>query len=217
VAPADLALHPELTHPMSRRRRLRDVVLLVSGGCGFVITAVLASRDGIQDRDRAIFHAANDLSQLDYHAVWVPMQYGTFGTVFAVAGLALMRKRPRLAAGLLLGGTSAYALAKVSKRYVGRGRPASELEDATIRGKEEGDLGFPSGHAAVSAALTTAAAPFVSTPVRVLAAGLAAFVSFARVHVGAHLPLDVAGGVCMGVAVASAVNLALGVDDRPSA
>jgi membrane-associated phospholipid phosphatase len=86
----------------------------------------------------------------------------------------------------------------------------------TIRGKEEGDLGFPSGHAAVSAALTTAAVPFVPGPVRMFAAGLAAFVAFARVHVGAHLPLDVAGGACMGVAVSSAVNLALGVSDRPS-
>ena len=64
--------------------------------------------------------------------------------------------------------------------------------------------------------LTTAAAPFLAAPVRVLAAGLAAFVSFARVHVGAHLPLDVAGGACLGVALGSAVNLALGMDgDRP--
>jgi membrane-associated phospholipid phosphatase len=146
------------------------------------------------------------------------MQYGTFGTVFAVAGVAMAKRRQRLAAGLLLGGTSAYVIAKATKGSVGRGRPANELEGVTIRGKEEGDLGFPSGHAAVSAALTTAAAPFVPTPVRALAAGLAAFVSFARVHVGAHLPLDVAGGACMGLAVSSAVNLALGVDgDRPSA
>jgi len=201
---------------MSRRRRLRDVVLLVSATSGFALTAVLAARDGIDERERAVFHAANDLP-LPRGAVWAPMQYGTFGTVFGVAGFALARKRHRLAAGLLLGGTSAYVLAKVTKRSVGRGRPASELDDVTIRGKEEGDLGFPSGHAAVSAALTTAAVPFVSAPVRVLAAGLAAFVSFARVHVGAHLPLDVAGGACLGVAVSSAVNLALGVDGRPSA
>jgi membrane-associated phospholipid phosphatase len=202
---------------MSRRRRSRDVALLVAGSSGFAVTAFMAAREGIDERERAAFHAANDLSGLDYRAVWVPMQYGTFGTVFALAGLAFARKRPRLGAGLLLGGTSAYVLAKLTKRYVGRGRPATELEDVTIRGKEEGDLGFPSGHAAVSAALTTAAAPSLPLPVRVLAAGLAGFVSFARVHVGAHLPLDVIGGACMGVAVASAVNLALGADgDRPA-
>jgi len=201
---------------MSCRRRLHDVVVLVAGAAGFAVTAVLATHDGIDERERATFRAVNDLS-LPRAVVWVPMQYGTFGTVFGVAGLALVKHRPRLAAALLVSGTSAYVLAKVTKRSVGRGRPASELEGVTIRGKEEGDLGFPSGHAAVSAALTTAAIPFVSAPVPVLAAGLAAFVSFARVHVGAHLPLDVAGGACLGVAVASAVDLALGVDDRASA
>ena len=88
----------------------------------------------------------------------------------------------------------------MAKRSVGRGRPATELDDVVIRGKEEGDLGFPSGHAAVSAALSTAAAPFLPAPVRMAAVGLATFVSFARVHVGAHL-LDVAGGACLGVAL----------------
>jgi membrane-associated phospholipid phosphatase len=202
---------------MPRRRRLRDVILLASGAAGFAVTATFAARESISERERAIFRAANDLSQLPYRAVWVPMQYGTFGTVFGLAGLALVKRRPRLAVGLLLGGTSAYVVAKVTKRSVGRGRPASELEDVTIRGKEEGDLGFPSGHAAVSAALTAAAVPFVSTPVGALVAGLAAFVSFARMHVGAHLPLDVAGGACLGVAVASAVNLTLGIEDHASA
>lgn len=197
---------------MSRRRRLRDVGLLVAGSTGFAVTASMAARDGLDVWERGAFHAANDLSTLDYRTVWVPMQYGTFGTVFALAGLAFARKRPRLGAGLLLGGSASYVLAKAAKRHVGRGRPATELENVTIRGKEEGDLGFPSGHAAVSAALTTAAAPSVPRPVRLLAAGLAGFVSFARVHVGAHLPLDVIGGACLGVTVGSAVNLVLGVD-----
>ncbi len=186
----------------------------MAGSSGFALTAIVAARGGIDERERVAFRAANDVS-LDYRAVWIPMQYGTFGTVPALAGLAFARRRTRLATGLLLAGTSAYALAKVAKRSVGRGRPATELDDVVIRGKEKGDLGFPSGHAAVSAALTTAAAPFLSGPIRVLAAGLAGFVSFARIHVGAHLPLDVIGGACMGVAVASAVDLALGVDGDP--
>ena len=142
------------------------------------------------------------------------MQYGTFATVPALAGLAFVRKRRRIAVELLAGGTAAYVLAKAAKRSVGRGRPASELEEVAIRGKEAGDLGFPSGHAAVSAALTTVAAPFVPPGVALLASLLAGSVSFARVHVGAHLPLDVIGGASLGVAVGSAVHLALGVGDR---
>lgn len=197
---------------MGRGRRGRDAALLALGAAGFALAAALAD-DGVGPREEASFRAANDLP-LPYGAVWLPMQYGSFGTVFALAGLAAWRRQRRLAIGLLLGGTSSYVLAKVAKAHTGRGRPVVELDHVIIRGKEAGDLGFPSGHAAVSAALTTAAAPFLPPPVRIIATGLAWFVSFSRVHIGAHLPLDGLGGACMGVALSSAVNLLLGVEER---
>ena len=167
LASADLALRPNLTRPVPRRRRFRDVVLLVAGSSGFALTAIVAARDGIDERERVVFRAANGAS-LDYRAVWVPMQYGTFATVFAVlAGVAIVRSdAPGSGRGSCSPARPRTLLAKVAKRYVGRGRPATELDDVIIRGKEEGDLGFPSGHAAVSAALTTAAAPSLAAPVR---------------------------------------------------
>ena len=46
-----------------------------------------------------------------------------------------------------------------------------------------------------------------------LVAALSVFVPFARWYVGAHLPLDTAGGSALGTAIGSAVNLALGVPE----
>src|SRR5213078_390555 len=99
-------------------------------------------------------------------------------------------------------------LAKAAKPVVGRGRPASILTGVRQRGKEEGDLGFPSGHAAVSAALTLAAWPHVDVGWQLACTTLAGFVPFARMYVGAHLPLDALGGSALGIAVACLVNIA---------
>ena len=109
-----------------------------------------------------------------------------------------------------MAGTGAWVLAKAVKPVVGRGRPAAILGAIHQRGKEEGDLGFPSGHAAVSAALTLVAWRDIGPDRRLVSAMLSGFVPFARMYVGAHLPLDVIGGSALGVCVASLVDLVFG-------
>jgi glycosyltransferase 2 family protein len=190
-----------------RLRNRRDLVGLLVGGAVLPWTAA-AARRGVTETEARFFRLANELPEDAFHKIWLPMQYGTFATVPVLAGLALARHRPRLAAVLGVSGTTAWALAKTIKPMVGRGRPGSTLAGVHLRGKEEGDLGFPSGHAAVSAGLTLVAWPYISKTWRVLAAALAAFVPFARVYVGAHLPLDVVGGSALGMTIGSAVTIA---------
>jgi membrane-associated phospholipid phosphatase len=186
----------------------RDLAGLVIGSAVLAASGVLARR-GLTEPEALAFRPANQLPDSAFRAIWVPMQYGTFATVPVLAVLALLRRRPRLAAALGVAGSGAWVLAKVIKPATGRGRPASVLPRVHLRGKEEGDLGFPSGHAAVSAALTVGAWPYVSKRFRPAVGALTASVPFARMYVGAHLPLDVIGGSALGLAVGSAVNLAL--------
>jgi glycosyltransferase 2 family protein len=189
-------------------RTARNVAGLAVGMGGLIGAAVLARRSPSQTETR-IFRAVNSLPGWANPAIWPPMQYGTFGTVPVAAAVALARRRPRLAVGIGAGGTAAWVLAKAVKPIVGRGRPASVLEDVSLRGTEEGDQGFPSGHAAVSAALTVVSWPYLLPRWRLPLAALSGFVPFARIYVGAHLPLDVVGGSALGLAIGSAVNLAL--------
>jgi undecaprenyl-diphosphatase len=186
----------------------RNAAPLALGLGALLGSAVLARRD-LTDAEIHVFRLANRLPDGAYRAIWVPMQYGTFATVPAAAALALARRRPRLASGIGVAGTSAWLLAKAAKRVVGRGRPAALLDDVAIRGAEEGDRGFPSGHAAVSAALTVVAWPHLSSRGRLAFAALSGFVPFARMYVGAHLPLDVVGGSALGVAIGAAVRMAV--------
>jgi glycosyltransferase 2 family protein len=196
------------------RTRAGDASRVAFAGAILIASGTLARR-GTGATEARLFRAVNGLPDGLVPALWAPMQYGTFGTVPALAAIALVRRRRRLAVALGVAGTAAWLLAKAVKPVVGRGRPESALGDAVQRGKEEGDLGFPSGHAAVSAAMTVAARPFLSPEWGLLAASLAGVVPFARMYVGAHLPLDVVGGSALGLVVGSAVNVAIGGRSTP--
>ena len=115
---------------------------------------------------------------------------------------------------LAVSGTLAWLVAKLVKAQVARERPAELLEDVIVHGGEATGLGFPSGHAAVSAALATAASPYLPREARLATWVVAGIVSFSRVYVGAHLPIDIVGGVPLGVAAGTAVQLVFGVLSR---
>jgi undecaprenyl-diphosphatase len=79
-----------------------------------------------------------------------------------------------------------------------------------IRGAEAHGRGFVSGHAAVVTALLAVAWPALGRRGRIAGTAVVAAVSWSRVYVGAHLPLDVVGGAALGLAVAGVVRLVMG-------
>jgi membrane-associated phospholipid phosphatase len=200
---------------MYRRRRL-DVLLFVLGALILLGTMTMASGEVVPAWEEAVFHAVNGLPGFVYPVVWPLMQYGTFITIPLVTIAGLITRQWRFAIVSLVTGVGIYFLAKMIKLVVDRGRPGAELEGAMeLRGIGKLGYGFPSGHAAVSAALAVIAYAYLPPLWYRISIALAVIVSFGRVYVGAHLPLDVVGGAALGVAVASAMNLILGVPVRP--
>lgn len=141
------------------------------------------------------------------------MQTGSLVAVPATALTALAVRRPRLARDLTLSGSGAWVAAKAIKALVGRGRPGEFLQDVLFRGGPVGGLGFPSGHAAVAAALATAAGAYLGRTGRRVAWAGVAMVGIARIFVGAHLPVDVIGGVALGWMIGALVHLVFGSPD----
>jgi undecaprenyl-diphosphatase len=115
-----------------------------------------------------------------------------------------------VAIGILAGGLATYYLAKVVKGIVVRGRPADVLDDVHIRGAAAMGRGYVSGHAAVVTVLVVLAWAYLSTRTAIIAVCVAVFVCLARVYVGAHLPLDIVGGVALGLVVAAEIRQILG-------
>jgi undecaprenyl-diphosphatase len=130
--------------------------------------------------------------------VWLVMQAGNgLAAIVAPAALRLQGHswRESLRVGLAAGG--AWHLAKGVKALVRRGRPSALMDDVVLRDGNPDGYGFVSGHAAVAMSVAVATAPLVSDRARVALFATALAVAYARVHVGAHLPLDVAGSLAL--------------------
>ena len=186
------------------------LLLVVGGALVLVLAALPVDADRVSAVETAVFRPLNGVDVLPFAVIWPVMQLGNVFVVPAAAILAAALRRWWLAAGLLVGGAATYFLAKVVKGIVVRGRPDDLLADVVIRGAEAHGRGFVSGHAAVVAVLVGVAWPALGRRGRVICAALATAVCLSRVHVGAHLPLDVVGGAGLGLAVAGVVRLLLG-------
>jgi membrane-associated phospholipid phosphatase len=170
-------------------------------------TLVPIRRDRIGRREQQAFRVVNNLPEPLYVPAWPVMQLGALAAAPVTAAVALAAGNRPLAGRLLGAGTAAWVLAKVVKRVVRRGRPVALLAGVHTRGQEATGLGYLSGHAAVSTALAAAVWPHLGPGGRRATVGLASVVGLSRIYVGAHLPLDVAGGAALGLLVDAAWSL----------
>lgn len=163
-------------------------------------------RPGVTRAELRCFQVVNGLSHRGYHAIWLPMQLGSLGGPLAVGAVAAARGRRRLGVHAAAVGAFTWVAAKAVKPAVQRGRPAVAAPAARVLGQEQAGLGYPSGHAAVSAATAAVVVPHLPPRWRRPAWALALAVGPMRAYVGAHLPMDVVGGVALGTAIGTAAR-----------
>ncbi|HEX9259814.1 MAG TPA: phosphatase PAP2 family protein, partial [Acidimicrobiales bacterium] len=159
------------------------------------------------------FRALNDLPEALYPLLWPVQQLGVIVIGPAVAVVAAILRRYRLALAVLCATALKLLVERLVKAIVSRERPATSIGlDINTRGKVSltGES-FVSGHVMLVAALATIVSPYLHARWKVVPWVIVALVAVARVYVGAHNPLDVICGAAVGLAIGGALNLAFGV------
>jgi membrane-associated phospholipid phosphatase len=214
VSAAGLALsseHPGSGGSRAVRRVRRDLVVVAVSLAVFAVSAALAADGRVGPAERATFHAVNGLPEWLYRPMLLAQYLGVLAMPLVVAVGALVFRRWRLAAALVLVVPLKLGLERVVKWLVQRERPGTTVGDAILRGVHPGGLSFVSGHAIITFAIAGLLALVLPRRWAVVAFVLATCNAIARVYLGAHNPLDVVGGAAVGLAIAAGLDLVVDV------
>jgi len=198
------------------RRRADGVATLV--GLGVIVLCGLVARDGtVGALELAVFHAINGLPDLLSPPARAAQLLGIIGVGPSIAAIAAVLRRWRLALACLLVTIGKLFAERLVWQLVQRSRPGTTIPDAIVRGDTPaGGVSFVSGHVVLLTGLAWVATPYLHGRWRVVPWAIVALVSFARIYLGAHAPLDVVGGVALGLVAGGAVNLLVGVETEDS-
>jgi membrane-associated phospholipid phosphatase len=188
----------------------RDLLVVAAAGVVVVAGARAARAGRIGSAESQLFARVNALSGSVFAPVWALMQIGSLGGPLVVGGAVAASGKHELGSRLALAGVMTWAGSKAVKPLAGRGRPVSLVDAARVLGREQTGLGYPSGHAAIAVAMASAASPWLPQPLRPVLWSVALAVGVSRIYVGAHMPLDVAGGIALGVGTERALRLVAG-------
>lgn len=183
-------------------------ILRGAAATAVLVTTARLARSGVPEWERSVNDGINDLPDALAPYVWPPMQFGAFLSPIVIGGVTYWHtRRADPAVPIAAAGLTAWLTAKAIKQIVGRGRPFDFDPHTRLRlGTEiDGSLGFVSGHAAVATAIAGISSPYLPSPTAAAVYGLAGLVGLSRVYVGAHLPVDVVGGMALGQLVADGV------------
>lgn len=176
----------------------------VAGGAliAFLATGYLAST-GTLPGEVGLVEFLNALPELIVDALALVMQVGSRPMILVVAGVVVVVapgdwRRAGLA--VVMAGLLSWAVSDVAKDVVDRPRPAAYTKEISVDDDAVGS-GWPSTHTSIAAG-TLVAAALVCRRRPTAALVVALVVGVARMAVGVHLPLDVLGGLALGVAAA---------------
>ncbi|WP_336033106.1 phosphatase PAP2 family protein [Geodermatophilus sp. FMUSA9-8] len=193
-------------------RRPGDAVVLVLATAATAVCSVAVSSGRVGAVEAAVFRWVNGWPSSWAPVLWALQLGGVLGMPLLVAVPASLLRRWRLVLSLCaLVPLKLLLHGELVKALVQRSRPGSTIPGAVLRDVPSAGIAYPSGHAVVAFGVAVLLWPYLRGRWRTGVLLLASLNAVARVYLGAHAPLDVIGGAALGVALAMALRLTLGV------
>ncbi len=189
-------------------RPLRTGALVAGAGLVLLVACGLIARNGkVGSAEESVFRAVNELPEWLYRPLWVFQQFGNIVVaVLVVLGIAALLRNRRLAVAAIVGAGAKLVLERVVKAVVERERPGTSVGDVVTRGAVElHGLSFVSGHVVITTAFALALTGALRGRWRILPWVVVVLNGFGRIYVGAHNPLDVVGGLGLGMVIGGAL------------
>lgn len=180
--------------------RLATVAAVIAVGTGLVATRALVVGEV------ATTETLNALPDPVIDGLTLIMQLGARPAILLIAVVAVVVTPGdwrRIVFAVVAAGALSWLASDLAKEIVERPRPTGFAAEVDIQDHATG-FGWPSTHTAIAAG-SLAAAALIGRRGVVPALVVAGTVGIARMAVGVHLPLDVVGGLALGVAIAAAV------------
>ncbi len=199
---------------MTTARATRTNAIALSAGLVVLAAGMMIVRDGsVSAAEARWFDTVNGMSDGWYFVMWPFQQLGALIVGPLVAMVAMSLRHRRLAVAVLGVTVLKLVFERVVKLAVSRQRPGTSIgSDIDVRGDVHlAGESVVSGHAVLVAGMACVATPYLPSRWRIAPWLIVAVVMIGRVYVGAHNPLDVIGGLGLGLAIAGVLNALLGL------
>lgn len=173
----------------------------------FIVTSLIAVR-GVPHWEEQLFLFMNNWQAPEFVTTFARISSDlVWAAVFVTALLFLVKKYFWGAWKVAVPGVASYVFVFLAEHVIGRARPEVLLANDTVLRASQDGMGFPSGHAATMAAIVAVVWLYSSWRIRVVSVVLLLLVSWSRVYLGVHFPLDVFTGMAVGIGAVCVVRL----------
>jgi membrane-associated phospholipid phosphatase len=192
----------------------RDAAIALLVAVAVLAVSMLIVRSGkVSQLEKDVFHVINGLPDFLRPIMWVFQLAGLLFVPLVVAVIALIFRKWWLALCLVLAiPLKLFFEHEVVKKLVDRQRPGTSICHGVetcghFRGVPLHGESFVSGHAIITGLVVTLLFGYLNRAGRIAVVAVAFLNGIARVYLGAHNPLDIVGGLAVGVIVGSVLLL----------